>query len=110
MVPADVVGTSFEERHAQVDPQGRAYPRKITMKELVLQISGSGADNNRTTRQQRWHQVGKGFTCSSTSLCNKRFACCYRLTDSMRQRPLPLSYRKTRDLTRKFAVGLEGLG
>lgn len=108
MVPADVVGTSFEQRHAQVDTQGRAYPGKIPMKELVLEISRSGADDDRPSRQQRRHQVCEGLACSGTRLCNKRLARGYRLTDSMRQCPLPIPHRKARDLTRELTISLEG--
>jgi hypothetical protein len=80
------------------------------MKKLILQISGSGADDNRTARKQQGYEVRKGLARAGASLSDQRLAIHHDLTDSLGQRTLALANREAWDFPRKLAVRFERVG
>jgi hypothetical protein len=73
-VVAQVVRTALEQRYTRRHADGCGHHGQILVEELVLQRARAGGDEHPPAREQRRHQVGKGFARTRARLHHQRRA------------------------------------
>ena len=68
VVMAHVIAATLEQRRFNRQLQRITHARQVAVKQLILQRFGAGGDDDLAAREQRGHEVGKGFSGAGARL------------------------------------------
>ena len=71
VIMADVVGAALEQRHRDRHFERLAHDLDVAVEQLILQRLGAGRDDHLAAREQRGHQISKGFSGSRSGFGNQ---------------------------------------
>ena len=95
MIVADVIGASLEQRHGHRHFQRLAHHLDVAVEQLVLQVLGTGRDDDLAAGEQGRNQISEGLAGAGAGFGHQYGVFADRGGDSVGHFDLAFAYAKT---------------